>query len=94
MCGHAVTHTQGVNEPPVISQLVHYMTADIANPCTTCTKPTRPVDRLQDPPDQLEPLWIVASTKVKRETADKDCQAHKHIDNETSQVMMSKDEPP
>ena len=71
-CGHAVTHTQGINKPPITSQLVHYTTTDIANPCAMCAEPTRPADGLQDPLDQLKPLWVVASTKVERETADED----------------------
>ena len=81
MRNRAIAHTQGVNEPPAAIQQVSNATADAANPYATCAGSTRPADGSQIPPDQLEPLWVVASDEDERETAD-----------ETSYVETSEDE--
>ena len=83
-CSHAVTHTQGVDEPPAAIQQVSNATADAANPYATCTGPTRPADGSQNPPDdEVE----------SGETADEDCRARtKRIDGRPSQVEASEDE--
>ena len=77
-----------VDKSSATSHQVHYTTIDIANPYAVCAEPTRPADRSQNPPDQLEPLWVVASNEVESG----DGQAHEHVNDITGRVKMSKDE--
>ena len=77
-----------VNKSSATSHQVHYTTIDVTNPYAACAEPTRPADGLQNPPDQLKPLWVVASNEVESG----DGQAHECIDDITGQVKMSEDE--
>ena len=82
-----------VDESSATSHQVHYTTVDVANPYAACAEPTRPVDGSQNPPDQLEPLWVVASNEVESgEAAKEDGRAHERVDDVTGRVKTSEDE--
>ena len=80
-------HTPAIpQEPPTTTQQVdNHMTADTADPYTTCAEPTWPADESQDPPDdEVE----------SGEMANEDRRAHERVDEleETSRVETSEDE--